>query len=552
MIGVIAKKSEQEAVKEFFQLFKTPWEFYQINRSYDVVISTDYHIPRIGAKLLIIYASNKIEFDMENESPIPSQKKGTILDYNGKDLPIYGEILTSGAKANSVIIIKGTNESVGVVINGKSQKIIRVGFNLFYEIYFLLSSGQPSDYSCIPTLELHILMLRDMILSAGIPLIEIPPVPAGYDFITCLTHDVDFFGIKKNKFDHTILGFVYRALFGSLINVFRGKTSWNKLLKNWTAALLLPAVYLKIVQDFWIQFDHYIEIEKDLNPTFFIIPFKNRAGKNIPGQKSNRRATQYDINDIKSEVQWLISNGCEIGLHGIDAWWDAKKGYEEFKQISAITGNSDIGVRMHWLFFNNESPQILEKAGFLYDSTLGYNDAVGYRSGTTQVFRPVNAKKLLEVPLNFQDTALFYPKRMDLTESRAFDLAKLLLNNAKTYGGVLTINWHHRSIAPERLWGDFYLKILEEIKRHKVWFAGIREVVKWFSLRRAITFKETEIIQNSMKLRLKGHLPSQEPGLLLRFHKPNQIESTSQFLQNYKSSYHDLLLQNSMEVQFSF
>ncbi len=27
MIGVVAKTSESEAVAEFFQLFKTPWEF---------------------------------------------------------------------------------------------------------------------------------------------------------------------------------------------------------------------------------------------------------------------------------------------------------------------------------------------------------------------------------------------------------------------------------------------------------------------------------------------------------------------------------------------
>ena len=41
---------------------------------------------------------------------------------------------------------------------------------------------------------------------------------------------------------------------------------------------------------------------------------------------------------------------------------------------------------MHWLYFGDDSPKTLEAAGFDYDSTCGYNDAVGYRAGTSQVF----------------------------------------------------------------------------------------------------------------------------------------------------------------------
>ena len=36
MIGVIADSAEQDVVREFFELFKTPWEFYRRDRRYDV------------------------------------------------------------------------------------------------------------------------------------------------------------------------------------------------------------------------------------------------------------------------------------------------------------------------------------------------------------------------------------------------------------------------------------------------------------------------------------------------------------------------------------
>jgi hypothetical protein len=38
MIGVLSAPSEHPAVREFFELFKTPWEFYARDRTYDVVL----------------------------------------------------------------------------------------------------------------------------------------------------------------------------------------------------------------------------------------------------------------------------------------------------------------------------------------------------------------------------------------------------------------------------------------------------------------------------------------------------------------------------------
>ena len=37
MIGIIADPAEQEVVREFFELFKTPWEFFRQGRQLDVL-----------------------------------------------------------------------------------------------------------------------------------------------------------------------------------------------------------------------------------------------------------------------------------------------------------------------------------------------------------------------------------------------------------------------------------------------------------------------------------------------------------------------------------
>lgn len=164
-----------------------------------------------------------------------------------------------------------------------------------------------------------------MILETNIPVIEVPPIPAGYTFMACLTHDVDFVGIRNHKFDHTFFGFLYRAVWQTFLDVVRRKIPITKLVKNWNAVLALPFVYFGLAKDFMSQFDKYLEIEKGLPSTFFIMPFKNMPGEAIDGQAPKKRAGPYDIDDIKPQLELLIAEGCEIGLHGIDAWCNREK-----------------------------------------------------------------------------------------------------------------------------------------------------------------------------------------------------------------------------------
>src|SRR6185369_8504752 len=132
----------------------------------------------------------------------------------------------------------------------------------------------------------------------------------------------------------------------------------------------------------------------------------------------------------------------------------------EREAVAAASEHAVAGVRMHWLFFDDESPARLENAGYAYDSTYGYNDTVGFRAGTLQVFKPLAARTLLELPLHVMDTALFYPTHLDLAPEAAKHTVAALIDEAERQGGVLTVNWHDRSIAPERLWDDFYLDLL--------------------------------------------------------------------------------------------
>ena len=149
--------------------------------------------------------------------------------------------------------------------------------------------------------------------------------------------------------------------------------------------------------------------KRDFVQRSFVIPFKNYPGKNSHGLAPRFRAARYGARDIADTIGKIMAAGCEVGLHGIDAWLDSSRGREELEEIRRLTGVSEIGVRMHWLYYDQQSPVALEQAGAAYDSTIGYNETVGYRAGTTQAYKPLPATRLLELPLHVMDTALFYP-----------------------------------------------------------------------------------------------------------------------------------------------
>jgi len=549
MIGVMANPTEEHIVREFFELFKTPWEFYRVGRCYDIVLCAGGSKPeQVTAKLLLLYAGAKTDSDATRNVQVEPQRKGARLSLLGKPFPIYGNVITFSHGA-SILTEDGSGKPAVYVHQSGEKVFVRIGYDLFREIQNLLITGQPAENAAIPTLDLHIEFLRDLITCSGIPLVEIPPVPDGYPFIACLTHDLDHASIRRHRFDHTILGFLYRATLGSVIKVARGRFSLEKLFTNIAAVAKLPFIYLGLARDIWYDFDHYVELEKGKPSTFFVIPFENRPGCSSKGRTPSARATRYDVSHIAGKIPRLISAGCEIGLHGIDAWFEGSKGREESRRISEISTTATLGVRMHWLYSDERSPSVLEEAGFSYDSTVGYNDTVGYRAGTVQVFKPLPATRLLELPMHVMDTALFYPGRLGLSETEAWKWMSPLFDNATHYGGVLTINWHDRSIAPERLWGNFYIGLLDELTARGAWFSTAAQAVSWFRKRRSAVFEKVNDEGDRLWVNVVAETTDDLPGFRLRFHRPRTLSTLGDATIGLGEKYTDCAFNGSIDIR---
>jgi hypothetical protein len=506
MIGVIAGSDDGLAVREFFELFKTPWEFYRADGRYQVLLCCRAEdVPAERPALTVVYGGRPSAFDVQEGIAAASHRdEPRRLRLEGTPVPIYGKSISFG---------EPDRESGMSVHRSDGKTIVRFGYDLAAEVRTLLTSGQPVRNASVPTLDLHIRALRRAIISSGVDLAEIPPVPEGYSCIACLTHDVDHPSIRRHRFDHTVLGFLYRAVAGSVVRMLRGRLPVRGVWQNWLAAARLPLVYLGLARDFWFEFERYQELEQGAASTFFVIPFADDPGRSAP----RRRAARYGAANIAGKLNVLASAGCEIGLHGIDAWRDRAKGREEVEEIRRVTGRREIGARMHWLYHDENTPLALEAAGADYDSTVGYNETVGYRAGTAQVYKPLHVSHLLELPLHIMDTALFYPSHLNLAPGEAKERCSQIIANAVELGGCVTVNWHDRSIAPERLWGGFYAEMTHDLKRRGAWLATAAQAVAWFRIRRSATF---EACPNSGGVRVKtaagaGH---DLPGLRLQLH----------------------------------
>ncbi len=419
-----------------------------------------------------------------------------------------------------------TGETVALIVEHRGATVVRIGYDVLAEVDALLSHGQPPAHASSPSLELHIEALRAALLEAGLPVVEIAPHPLGHPYMVCLTHDIDFIGIRHHRFDHTLLGFVYRVF----RSVGRRPWAWDTVRKNFAALLSVPAVHLGMAEDFWYPMRRYTAVEKDRASTYFFIPFAGRPGQLANSPRGRYRAAPYDVNEYSEDLRRLEAEGREVAVHGIDAWCDANAGTDEADVIRQITGSARLGIRMHWLYFSEASVSQLEKAGYVYDSTLGYNDAVGFRNGTTQVFRPPGAVTLLELPLNIQDTALFFPDRMNLSDAAALTLCRTLMTTLERFGGVLTTNWHDRSLAPERNWNALYDAIVSELVARNACFVQARQAVRWFQQRRSTEFASVHASDTTVTVRLTtsdaGIQADGLPALCLRVLVPGSPPAT--------------------------
>lgn len=195
------------------------------------------------------------------------------------------------------------------------------------------------------------------------------------------------------------------------------------------------------------------------------------------------REYAYSIEDLEQEICMLRDRGWEVGLHGgCRAYRDPEQLHAEKRSLEKLLNRKVAGYRNHYLRFRVPGTwELLESAGFLYDTTLGYPDCTGFRNGMCHPFRPFDLNtggemKILEIPLAAMDRTLL--QNMRLSPKQAWEEMERLFTAAERYHGVITVLWHNEFMTGEPL--QFYKKILEHGQSRGAWMAGGAEIATWW------------------------------------------------------------------------
>src|SRR6266853_2083371 len=110
MIGVAVKETDRGAAMEFFELFKTPWEFCRQDRQYEVVVCASEEFPCEGSILNLIYCGESANFDADNKVAVRPRCGGTLVTDRGIRIPIFGSTITFPEKPYSLLKEETTQE----------------------------------------------------------------------------------------------------------------------------------------------------------------------------------------------------------------------------------------------------------------------------------------------------------------------------------------------------------------------------------------------------------------------------------------------------------
>ncbi|MGC7871930.1 hypothetical protein ACPUYX_10420 [Desulfosporosinus sp. SYSU MS00001] len=444
----------------------------------------------------------KAESEIETESVSETETE----TFFACDVVIVDGISLEDFKAAGTTPLAGTSPLIVVCgpIQGENPglRLTTLPFNLGQEGTRLLMEGRDYREAGVeePSLDLMLETLRSVLRQEVKNYLELPPKPWGNAYIMTLTHDLDILSLREMPVARTFLGYFYRS---SLVNWKRwrsGKVTTPEFLQTLWEMVRTLAAKLGIGRDVWQRaLPLLLDLEKRLSvrSSLYFMPFPSKPGLLPQALQDGKnqgeaevtapanRASFYDAAKHRRTITRVEEEGWESGVHGIDSWHSAPAARAEYKRISQLTGQKELGVRMHWLYFETPASfQAMEEGGFLYDATFGYNEVVGFRAGTLQPYHPLNCQTLWELPLHIQDGALLAEEHLDLNREEAFKQAKPVLAWAKRFGGAVSLLWHNQSFTAPRFWGEVYERLIVEGKQDGAWIAIPRQVLKWFSLRR--------------------------------------------------------------------
>jgi hypothetical protein len=329
-----------------------------------------------------------------------------------------------------------------------------------------------------PVVNRYALTLASALPMLGLPTAR-PPWPRGARAAIGLSHDVD----RPDKY--------------AILRAVRDRRVPPPRRLPWYAARAARdfSHWLRDVNrnDFWL-FDEVVDAEaaRGFRSTFLfsVVPAYASYG--------STNDVLYDASwpHLRAAMRKLRAAGIELGLHAsYHAHRLPERFVEERERLEDLSEGPIRGLRHHFWQMGPDVAATLrahETAGFTYDSSIAFNDAVGlrraiglpYRPWDERLGRPLGTWQLPVIALDSAACAGI----ASVTEG--IDRVWEGIERVADAGGVAVLDWHVRCSYPGndryRTWGQVYLGLLDRLAAaDDLWVAGLGEIAEWAATGRA-------------------------------------------------------------------
>ena len=290
------------------------------------------------------------------------------------------------------------------------------------------------------------------------------------EVLLALSHDIDY--IKKWS-----LGIIYREIIKYFL--------LNKKKEPFKKRIVRLKHFFKAFfnrndpyRNSFIKMVNY-EIENNIRATYF---FKSGT--------TSKHDVSYSLKNkfLLKMIGELKNKGFDIGLHpSYNAYNTENIMKGELLKLKRVINTEQLGVREHFLRYDVKlTPMIHSNLNFIYDSSLGYHDFEGYRTGYSfphKLFDLKNNKPLniIEVPLIIMDSTLEYYRNFEPEKSKV--IIKEMINKLKNYGGIFTLLIHNTCYDDfdYKGWGTVYEEIIKYSLDEDILIKSIKESLYYFN-----------------------------------------------------------------------
>ena len=228
-------------------------------------------------------------------------------------------------------------------------------------------------------------------------------------------------------------------------------------------------------QDRYATFDYIMQTQaqRNIKSTWFIL----LCSDNLWG---------LDLNKYAKQLKRITAAGHEIALHpGYDSYLSPEKRRAEKEAIEQLAGCTITGARNHFLRFKiPESYHMTHDTGLIYDSTLGFAEHEGFRSGFCSPFKPFDPLRrepveILEIPMSIMDGT--FRDYQNISPEQAEIRIKAMIDHVADIHGTIVFNWHNTFLlAEESGWRKTYENSLDYLIEKEAVFSTAAELSqKW-------------------------------------------------------------------------